>query len=228
MLILIASPRRGRGLDPAEHLRQIAVAGDVPEPLGIAAVEADVDAANPGASKIAGEAREPRAVGRHRQLVEAVAIRAPSRATSARCPRRTSGSPPVSRIRRHAAGDEAYRRAARSPRSSARRSAAGMHRLGHAIAAAQIAAVGHRQADIGDAPPEAVDHVSRGIFRLIHGLGCSGSEAGCCATPLVLSRHIRGLAQAGAATIHGGPRRGRCVHPGRSAGHRCRPLRAGL
>ena len=71
--------------------------------------------------------------------------------------RRTSGSPPVSLQLAHAARHEG--RAQPVELLQAEHVLLGQegHVLGHAVDAAEIAAVGHRDAQIGDLPAEPVD-----------------------------------------------------------------------
>ena len=72
--------------------------------------------------------------------------------------RRTSGSPPVMRIFRTPFSMKAAQ--SRSSSSSVRRSCFGRkcHVLGHAVDAAEVAAVGDGDAQIGDRAAERVDH----------------------------------------------------------------------
>ena len=59
-------------LDAAQHLREIAPAGDGPELGGIERVERDVDAGHAAIGKRLGVLRELAAIGGQRELVEAV------------------------------------------------------------------------------------------------------------------------------------------------------------
>src|SRR4030095_4996226 len=60
-------------LDSTEDLIEVAMAGDVAEEVGPAAVEGDIDAPYPRCPKIAREQGEAGAVGRQGELVETVA-----------------------------------------------------------------------------------------------------------------------------------------------------------
>src|SRR5206468_2774341 len=59
-------------LDPFEHLRQISAPGDVAEAIGIAAIEADVDAAHAGIGQRGCEARQLGAVRSESELIQAM------------------------------------------------------------------------------------------------------------------------------------------------------------
>ena len=150
-------PRVAGGEDAGEHRRQIADPGDEAEPIGIAAVQAYVDPPQPGAVERLGMGREPRAVGRHRQLVEPGADMAPQPlgefhhvAPHQRfAPRKPDLAYPA---RDEALGDhrdflQAQQRLARQE----------THLLRHAIAAAQIAAVRHRDPQIADRAAVSID-----------------------------------------------------------------------
>ena len=106
---------------------------------------------------------ELRAVGGQRQLVERAGRRGGATASenSVMMPRRTSGSPPVSRSLRTPLRDEGRAQ----PVELLERQQVGLrqerHVLGHAIDAAEIAAVRHRHAQIGDRPRERVDQRRR-------------------------------------------------------------------
>ena len=73
--------------------------------------------------------------------------------------RRTSGSPPVRRSLLDALADEG----AAQPVELLERQDLGLgqegHVLRHAIDAAEVAAVRHRDAQIGDMPAEGIDHL---------------------------------------------------------------------
>ncbi len=166
-------PRRLRRRDARQHPLQFALAGDVAEHRRIQRVEADIDAANPGRRQRRRRLGQPHAVGGHGQLVE----RARGQVAAQPC-----------RQVHHAAPDERLAAGQAQPAHAARDERAGNgvdfleaeqfgarcehHLLGHAIAAAQVAAVGDRHAQIGDAPPERVDQ------RRLQALGCGGLARG--------------------------------------------------
>ena len=80
-----------------------------------------------------------------------------SEANSVMMPRRTSGSPPVSRSLRTPARDEGAAQAVELFEREQVGLGQERHVLRHAIDAAEIAAVGHRDAQIGDRAPERID-----------------------------------------------------------------------
>ena len=156
---LDAEPRRfGRG-DPSSTWSSLPAARDVREPLGIEAVEADVDP--PHAAREQPLAPRPAS---WLPLVVSVSSSSPSpdpRVQAAR-PGRARRAAPAARRRSAAPASRrarsAGRRAPRSRRSSAARSfGTEAHPLAHAIAAAEVAAVGDRQPDIADPPSKTVD-----------------------------------------------------------------------
>ena len=107
-------------------------------------------------------------------------------------PRRTSGSPPVSRSLRHAFGDEG----AAQPVEFLKAQQVGLrqegHVLGHAIDAAEIAAVGHRHPQIGDGARKRIDQRARagcrrGRFRIASCVGRMPSFRPCAADSAVRS-----------------------------------------
>ena len=115
-----------------------------------------------------------------------------SSATSRSRSRRTSGSPPVMRIFSHAPRDEERARRARSPRTSAARArsrnamVAAEDLLRHAVDAAEVAAVGDRDAQIAQRAAEGVEHVHRGNRSSRHRPRvCSAAEG---ARPRLIAR----------------------------------------
>ena len=91
--------------------------------------------------------------------------------------RRTSGSPPVSLQLAHAARDEGARQPVDLLEAQQILARQEGHGLGHAIDAAEVAAVGDRDAQIGDMPAEGVD---QGLF------GHASSLSSPCARALRL------------------------------------------
>ncbi len=153
--------RRG---DPVHHLGEIAPAGDRPELDRIKGIDGDVDAPDTGLGQLSGETGELRAVGGQRQLVEGAGVKVPrQRAYEAHDvaahQRLATGEPQLAHPARHEGRAQAVQLL------QAENVLLGQegHVLGHAIDAAEIAAVGHRDAQIGDRPAEAVDE--RRAFR---------------------------------------------------------------
>ena len=146
------------GFNSAENLPEVAPPGDVPEPVGITAVEADIDAPDAAVEQHPSVPRELRAVGGHGQLVETVADPLPElgdQKLEALADQRLAAGqsdPP------HAAGDENVGERDHLLEGQHILARQERHRFRHAVAAAKVAPVGHRQAHIGDAPAEAVDH----------------------------------------------------------------------
>ena len=67
---LHAQPRVLRGIDPGQHLREVAPARDAPELPGIERVDRDVHPPHAAIGEFGGEAPELGAVGRQGELVE--------------------------------------------------------------------------------------------------------------------------------------------------------------
>ena len=114
--------------------------------------------ATPASTSACGVALEQEAVRRDREVVDAAARASPARRGKSR---RTSGSPPVSRTARDAHRGRTARRA-RSISSKRQdlgalepRQALG----GHAVLAAEVAAVGDRDAQVRDRPAVAVEEL---------------------------------------------------------------------
>ena len=152
--------RLGRG-DPGHHCIERIPPGDEGEPVAVQRIQADIDAANAGSRQIAGAVGQTGAVGRKSQLVQPVADPAADPAgklrQAAARQRLAAGQPHF--------GDAAIDEAVDDQRQLVQRQqfAAGQkaHRLRHAIAAAQIAAISHRHAQIADAPAKTVDKCGR-------------------------------------------------------------------
>ncbi len=150
--------RLARGLDAAQDLVEIAPARDGAEFRGVERVERDIDAPDAAIREFGGVARELRAVGRQRQLVERAAGQMPRK--------RAEQGHDVAPHQRLAAGDAQL---ARSQPHEGRAQpiellegkhvALGqeVHVLGHAIGAAEIAAVGDGDADIAHHAAERID-----------------------------------------------------------------------
>ena len=122
-------------------------------------IERDVDAADAAVAQFAGEARQLRAVGGQRQFIERAAAemarqRAHQRHHVAPDQRLAAGQAHLA----HALGDEGRAQ----PVEFFQRQQIGLrqegHVLGHAIEAAQVAAIGDRHAQIADGPAERIGH----------------------------------------------------------------------
>ena len=144
-------------LEPAQHLGQGVAAGHLEEAVALERVDRDVDPVDPGRRQRGGVALEQVAVGRQRQVVGGPRSAA-SIETSFGNSRRTSGSPPVRRTsstpiateQPHQPLDllEAEDLVALEPGQPVGR---------HAVLAAEVAAVGDRDAQVGDPAPVAVE-----------------------------------------------------------------------
>ena len=141
--------RRDR-LEPAQHLRQRVAPGDLEEAVALERVDRHVHALDARLDERVGVALEQVAVGGERQVLDARDARRASPASRGNS-RRTSGSPPVrrrsvtpiAREQPHEALDllEAEDLRALEP---------GQALGGHAVLAAEVAAVGDRDAQVGD------------------------------------------------------------------------------
>src|SRR5215208_5310938 len=139
-------PRR---VDALHDLAEIAPAGDAAELLRIERVEGDVDALNAVRRELAGKARELRAVRRQRQLVEGAGGEVPRQPGEERYDiapheRLAAGEAQLA----HPALDEDAADAVELLERQEVALRQEGHVLGHAVEAAEIAAVGHRDAQI--------------------------------------------------------------------------------
>ena len=149
-------PGPRRGLDAAQHARQLVEARELLEPLGPQRVEADRDPVEARRAQGGRVLLEQHAVGRHREVAAATACRRGSR-TSAGRSWRTSGSPPVSRMRSDAEGAEDVGEPADLLElEQVRARQPDVLLLGHAVVAAQVAPVRHREAQVAERAAEAV------------------------------------------------------------------------
>ena len=149
--------RRDRGGDALEHGRQIARPRQAFEAIDLQRVEAHGDPIEPGIAQGRGRRGEMDAVGRQRSLAQAVARRQPrdeARQIAAQ-QRLAAGQPhPGHPFADEDAGQaidllEAQEIRARQPH---------VLRLGHAIEAAQVAAIGDRHAQCAQWAVERVEH----------------------------------------------------------------------
>ena len=152
VLILIAKPGARRRVDAAQHLREVASPGDLPEFRGVERVERDIDAGHAASGERLGMVRKLACIGGQRQLVEALAQmpRQPLDQPHDVPPhqRLAAGQPELA----HAARDEGARQPVDLLEAQQILARQEVHRLGHAIDAAKVAAVGDRDAQIGDPP----------------------------------------------------------------------------
>ena len=180
-----------RGVDPGQHLVELAPARDRAELVRVERVERDVDALHAAVGELGGVFRQLRAVGGQRQLVEPVAEMARERAhqghDAAPHQRLAAGEAQLA----HAARDE---RAAQPVEFLEREQVLlrqERHVLRHAVDAAEIAAVGHRDAQIGDRAPERIDQRRRldggGAFEAHMSRRCGSRRLGAAPEPPVPS-----------------------------------------
>ena len=155
---LDAQARRLRGVDAGDHLVELAPARDGAELLGIERIERNIDALDAVIGELARVFRKLRAVGGQRQLVEIAGgevarQRADERHDAAPDQRLAAGQPQLA----HAARDEGAAQPVELLQREQVRLRQEVHVLGHAIDAAEVAAVRHRHAQIGDRARERID-----------------------------------------------------------------------
>ena len=166
-------PGRLRGVDAGKHLVEIAPARDGAELVGVERIERDIDALDAVTCQLAGKARQLGAVGRQRQLVERAARempreRADQRHDPAADQRLAAGKAELA----HPLGDERGAQPVELLEGEQIGLRQERHVLRHAIDAAEVAAVGDRNPQIGDRPPERVDQATSRSTSL-------GIEGGC-------------------------------------------------
>ena len=148
---------RGERLEAREHPRQRVAARHLEEAVALERVDRDVEALDAGVDERRGVALEQEAVRRDREVLDARdrASIAASRGKS----RRTSGSPPVRRTSCTPISRQQRDDAARSPRSVRTALALEPRQAlgGHAVLAAEVAAVGDRDAHVADVAAVTVD-----------------------------------------------------------------------
>ena len=174
-----AQARGGRCRDAGQHLGQTVAAGEFVKAVAAERVDRDVESAQPRLAQRLDEIGEPDAVGGHREVDRRPARRAngreaPHHLDDVGAQQRFSTGQPKR-------GDPGRRR---DPRDAfdlvdgedARACQPFVALLGHAIGAAQRAAVGQRDAQVAVHPPEAVDqgiagnaaHARRGPRPVAH------------------------------------------------------------
>ena len=159
VLILTASPARFGGGEAVEHLVEPAAPGDLGEFRGVERVDRDIDPAHAAFAQLVGVARELAAVGRQGQLVERAGLEVPAE--------RAEQGHDVAPHQRLAAGqaqlpdaepDEGAAHPVELLEGQQLRLRQKVHLFRHAIDAAEVAAVGHRYAQIGDGASKRIDH----------------------------------------------------------------------
>ena len=168
--------RLGRG-DAFEHLQQGIAPGELGKPRAVECVERDIDPLHPRARQRLGVFSELRAVGGERQLRQIMPQPATQRGEQiddiAPHQRLAAGNADLG----HPAGDEAGGQIIKLLEREHFLFGQEGHAFGHAIFAAQVAAVGDRKAQIGDAALEAVDQRRRPLRRITQQdqIGLAGS-----------------------------------------------------
>ena len=148
------------GIDAVEDAAQHVPVGQRSERCRIARVERDVEPLHPGLRDALRMAGEVGGVGGHRQLVEAVAQPlaqfVDQRQRHGAHQRLAAGQPDLV----DAAGDESVRQTYQLIEIEQLPPGQELHRLTHAIIAAQIAPIRHRKAQVPDRASEFVDQFS--------------------------------------------------------------------
>ena len=177
-LILIGeSPGRLRCGDPLEHARGAEVAAaHAPEHLFVVAVEAHRDPAQPGARERLGLLREQIAVGREREIEQAgdrgeSLDQARQLVAQQRLAARDADLLDAERNEQARQPLDLLEREQLGPRHEAVVLAVDLG--GHAVGAAEVAAVGDRDAQIVQAASQSIAHgITRGIARASPGSQC--------------------------------------------------------
>ena len=146
------------GVDAVHHLGEAAPAGDAGELVGVERVERDVDPADAAVGELGGEAAELAAVGGEGELLERAGVEVAGHgAEEAHDPladqRLAAGDPQLL----HPEADEGRAEAVELLEGQQLRLGQELHVLGHAVDAAEVAAVGDRHPQIGDRARERVD-----------------------------------------------------------------------
>ena len=149
--------------DTAQHRVEVAVTRDEAKPLGIQAVEADIDPPDPGRPKRWRMFGKTRRIRRERQFVETVAEQLADLGRDLRGPASRQGFTPGQADAANAARHEMPRQFGDLFERQHLAARQKDHVLGHAIPAAQVAAVGQRQPDIIDPAAETVVQRRRGV-----------------------------------------------------------------
>ena len=154
-------PGGNRGVDPGDHAAKVAAAGDPGVSRGVEAIERDVGAADAMRGERHGMIGEVRAVGGQRQLVERARGEVPRQPAdeideALAHQRLAAGQAQLA----HPLPDEPGRQAVELGKFEHFGARQEGHPLGHAISASEVAAVGHRQPQIGDGAAIGVDHAN--------------------------------------------------------------------
>lgn len=163
------------GVEPLHDAVEIAPAGDVAEFVAVERIERHVDAAHAAIGEFRGEFRKLRAVGGQRQLGERACAHMPAEVPHQRHDvlahqRLAAGQPQLAHAARYEDGTEPVEFFERQKVLLRQEG----HVFGHAIGAAEIAAVGDGNAQIGDGAAERVHHrcaVFRQGFRFFKRAG---------------------------------------------------------
>ena len=169
-------PGRERRLDAAPDLLQVAAAGDLAEARGVEAVDADVDAVDPRRLQRRGEAGELGAVGRQGEVLEAGEGLEPAHDLQQVLAdqRLAAGQPDAPDAEPHQGADDRLDLIRREEVAVAEGE---IGVLRQAVGAAQVAAVGDRDAQVGEAPAVGVDQPGLREVRERAGRGPRESRA---------------------------------------------------
>jgi hypothetical protein len=181
--------RQGR-VDPGQHLGQVAAPGQLAEQLGLEGVERDVDPPHAQAGQVGGVSGQLGAVGGQGQLVQRAGSQMPRQPLDQghdplADQRLAAGQPQLAHAQAHEGRGQPIQFLQRQDLRLRQEG----HVLGHAIGAAQVAAVGDRDAQIGHRAAEAVDQTTgqaRGAGNRLRGAG-------------VIGRHVCGQDRRGTA-----------------------------
>ena len=144
--------------ESVEHLRQPAPAGDAGELRRVERVERDVDPAHAAGDELGGVAAELAAVGGERELLERAGREvARHRVEEGQDALAHQGLAAGDAQLPHAEADEGVAEPVELLERQELRLGQELHVLGHAVDAAEVAAVGHRDAQIGQPPSERID-----------------------------------------------------------------------
>ena len=171
-------PGGERRLDAAPDLGEVAAAGDCAEALGVEGVDADVDPVDAGRLQRRGEAGELGAVGRQREVLEAgEGLEPPHDVQQVLADQRLAAGqshPPDAEA--HQGADDRLDLIRREEVAVAE-GEVGV--LRQAIGAAQVAAVGHRDPQVGEPAAESVDQAGpRGVREDWGGRASAGPRRG--------------------------------------------------
>jgi hypothetical protein len=171
--------RQGR-VDPGQHLGQVAAPGQPAEQVGLEGVERDIDPPHAQPGQVGGVTRQLGAVGGQGQLVQGAGPQVPRQPLDqGHDPLADQGLAAGQPQLAHAQADEGRGQAIQFLQRQHLRLGQEGHVLGHAIGAAQVAAVGDRDAQIGHRAAEAVDQAAARSRPLARGWR---HRASCLAT----------------------------------------------